>query len=209
MRLLNQAALFLMTVCGASALQAEVVYNIVDYPSLENGWTVSGTITTDGTIGTLTARDITAWSFTLTNGGTTDTWSSAVIGATYSRTTVAGITATATELEIMGTPGPDQAFQLDLGYGGSGTGGEMFWTRDGSFSAISEPATDVYYGKFGGTSLFFDSANNPPGLTLTDSTNWVLAEAPSQSSATPEPGTVGLLALGIAGLAVARARRTA
>ena len=70
------AAAALLAVCGASALQAgAVVYNIVNYPGLENGWTVSGTITTDGTIGTLSASDITAWSWSLTDGATTDTWS--------------------------------------------------------------------------------------------------------------------------------------
>ena len=203
------AAAALLAVCGASALQAgAVVYNIVDYPGLENGWTVSGTITTDGTIGTLSASNITAWSWTLTNGGTTDTWSSTVTGSLYAADQVSGLTATATELEL-GTPGSDQESDLILGYGGGpGSGGDLYWNREGA-AGIFFPAIETYIGDFGGLTQFDSYAYNLTGLTLTDSTNWVIAEVPSQSSSAPEPGTVALFVRGVAGIAVGRTRRKA
>ena len=126
------AAAALLAVCLPQASRASMIYDIVDYPGLENGWTVSGTITTDGTIGTLSASNITAWSWTLTNGGTTDTWSSTVTGSLYAADQVSGLTATATELEL-GTPGSDQESDLILGYGGGpGSGGDLYWNREGA-----------------------------------------------------------------------------
>jgi hypothetical protein len=51
---------------------ASIVYNVVDYPALQNGYTVSGTITTNGSIGThLPAMDITAWNITVSKMGVT------------------------------------------------------------------------------------------------------------------------------------------
>jgi hypothetical protein len=45
---------------------ASITYNIVNYPTLQNGFTVSGTITTNGATGTLLpARDITSWDITI------------------------------------------------------------------------------------------------------------------------------------------------
>jgi hypothetical protein len=51
---------------GQTCAADPITYNLVDYSSLENGWTLSGTITTDGTIGALAASDITSWTFTIT-----------------------------------------------------------------------------------------------------------------------------------------------
>jgi len=203
------AAAALLAVCLPQASRASMIYDIVDYPGLENGWTLSGTITTDGTIGTLSASDITAWSWTLTNGATTDNWNSGVTGGLHAYTQVdGGLTATATELE-MGTPGQNQSFGLVLGFeGGPGTGGQLIWGRAGA-DDFGDPANDTYEGYFKGNFLFDDNVLNPPGLTLTGSTNWVIAEVPSQSSAAPEPGTVALFVLGVAGIAVGRTRRKA
>ena len=204
---LAAAALLAVSLPQASRASS-IVYSIVDYPGLESGWTVSGTITTDGTIGTLNVSDITAWSFTFTKAGTTDTWTSAGNGSNAAVTQEGGLTATATELEA-GTPGALAFSYLILGYTTPNGAGQLEWDRQGSVGPQS--ASDTYQGVFSSQNLFINGVKNPPGLTLTDSTNWVIAEVQSQSSSSsaPEPGTAGLFALGVAGLAVARARRTA
>jgi hypothetical protein len=46
-----------------------ITYNIVNYPTLQNGYSVSGTITTDGTTGSITATDITTWDISVTISG--------------------------------------------------------------------------------------------------------------------------------------------
>jgi len=44
--------------------RADTIYTIQNYPSDQNGHTVSGTIATDGHIGQITSADITSWSVT-------------------------------------------------------------------------------------------------------------------------------------------------
>jgi hypothetical protein len=56
-----------LTCCSATnCMGGSIVYNLVNYADLQNGYTLSGTITTDGTIGTLTPADVSAWSFSVT-----------------------------------------------------------------------------------------------------------------------------------------------
>jgi hypothetical protein len=51
---------------------ASITYSIVNYPTLQNGYTVSGTITTNGATGTfLPGTDITSWDISITKGTTT------------------------------------------------------------------------------------------------------------------------------------------
>jgi len=60
-----------LTCCSATnCMGGSIVYQIQIYADLQNGYTLSGTITTDGTIGTLTSADVTAWSFSVS--GPTD-----------------------------------------------------------------------------------------------------------------------------------------
>jgi hypothetical protein len=56
----------------ATAFAEPITYNIVNYPLDQNEWTLSGSITTDGTmgnetLGSLNAANIIAWSYTITN----------------------------------------------------------------------------------------------------------------------------------------------
>ena len=56
------AALILVTavfrVSASSAQTEPITYNFVDYPALENGWQVGGSITTDGTLGVITYANV-------------------------------------------------------------------------------------------------------------------------------------------------------
>lgn len=53
-----------------SMAEAATVYTFVDYPSMQNGYTLAGTITTDGTTGTyaLNSEHVLGWEFSLTGG---------------------------------------------------------------------------------------------------------------------------------------------
>ncbi len=44
----------------------DITYNLVNYQSYQEGWTLSGSITTDGTLGILTERNIISWTWTVT-----------------------------------------------------------------------------------------------------------------------------------------------
>ena len=60
-----------------------ITYSIQNYPSDQNQASLSGTITTDGTIGDLAASDILSWSWTITPiGGAPYTLSSSDAGDT-------------------------------------------------------------------------------------------------------------------------------
>ena len=58
------------------ASAGSITYNILDMPANQSGFTVSGTITTDGVIGNLANSDITAWSVTISQGANTETFTS-------------------------------------------------------------------------------------------------------------------------------------
>jgi Putative transposase len=56
--LLAMLSLVLTFSPDATTWAGSIVYNIQNYASLQNGYTLSGTITTDGTIGTLTSAEL-------------------------------------------------------------------------------------------------------------------------------------------------------
>lgn len=65
------ATLALGIFCVAGAAQAApLVYTIKNNPSYQNGWTITGSVTTDGTVNAMLGiGNITAWSMTLTKPG--------------------------------------------------------------------------------------------------------------------------------------------
>jgi hypothetical protein len=71
------SAVLLVILVGMALSPTEVsagsiTYTIVNYPTLQNGYTVTGTITTDGTTGnSLPPSDITSWDIVISKGGTT------------------------------------------------------------------------------------------------------------------------------------------
>ena len=64
---------FLGIFAGVTTAHADqITYDIVSYPSLQNGFSLSGSITTDGTIGLLSPTDIVSWSFEISKDNVTD-----------------------------------------------------------------------------------------------------------------------------------------
>ncbi len=166
--------------------RADITYNVVDYPSLESGYTISGTITTDGKVGTglITAGgivgppgDILNFDITISNSnGPVETFSLADAAS------IAGTTFTATPTELIVDPavGDDIGFQLpNFDY--------VVWTAQGQ-----SWVTYAYGGFFGPN--WRDAIGDP----------FIVATAPA---ATPEPATVTLLGAGVLTLGAFRLRR--
>jgi hypothetical protein len=77
---------------------APITYDLVNVPADQNGWTVSGHITTTGATGSLAVSDVTSWDFTLTKGAT----SYAATGSAPSN--ISNILATSESLIVQNLP---------------------------------------------------------------------------------------------------------
>jgi hypothetical protein len=198
--------------CSAliSGLQAApITYSIVDNAAYQNGYTVSGSITTDGTTGSLSSSNITNWTYAVTNTATS------VVAFTESGTfaTVGRIEASATQFTLLAGSGFDgAAVQLD------GRWGSLGWYRYpeqnyGNFDGVDYivPAMEIYRsagapGSGSGSYTTFWN-NNVEGTLPLGSTadgSWIIAEV----STVPEPSTYGLLFGGFTLAVVAMRRRT-
>jgi hypothetical protein len=93
----------LFVVMASNRASAGLTYSWTNFASLQNGWTVSGSITTDGTIGGLLRSNITAWDYTATNGVSTFTGASTTSGAFLNNFTNIG--ADSTNLFVNGMDG--------------------------------------------------------------------------------------------------------
>jgi hypothetical protein len=90
----------ILSLCPFASLRAgPITYDLNNYPDQQNGWTLSGTITTDGTIGTLTYNNIMAWNFTETKGTTVYGLSS----TQRNHFIIDHLTATSTQLTLAST----------------------------------------------------------------------------------------------------------
>jgi hypothetical protein len=181
-RALLAALLSLSLACcsATNCMGGSIVYNIQNYAYLQNGFTLSGTITTDGTIGTLTSADITAWSFSVT-GPMSYQLTSQNPGAFLF---VSNLTASSTALSLAHTN------TIGLIEGLTLVGPQLTAFPTLSYQRI--PGADVYT-SFGdqGANSWSDFAPSPPGLSLGGST-WIIAT----TATIPEPGTLTLTLLG-------------
>jgi hypothetical protein len=167
-------------VCGA----ADISYAVND--TIGAG-SVTGTIETNGATGVLTAADFIAFNLTLNGVGA----SANITTPTYG-ITIVGSNATATTSDIFfnfgGTPGSLLLF-------GGGTGFTYFC------SAVSLGSC------FKGESVVPQSYTDPSVQIITPTGNQIIAAVSGGSTGVPEPTTLTLLALGFAGIGVARRRK--
>jgi hypothetical protein len=164
---------------------ASITYDLVNYPALQNGYTLSGTITTDGTIGTLTSSNILAWQYTAANGVSTFHAASVDPGTL---TVIFGAIATPTQI-MMPPPIFPNDVVITLAESSSSNFALLTYTRPGVNDFYNLRAPD------NGTDAWLAAASFPPGLSLGGST-WVVATA----VAVPEPCGLALMGLGLAGV---------
>jgi hypothetical protein len=142
---------------------ADTTYNLVNDPVDQQGYTLSGTITTDGVLGPIGSNDIVAWTFTISGFGTSGTFSSTdqdAVADFSSTSTVATTTSIMVTRFSALTKGSDESINLAWNpttqfYGGSldnvtgwhasptsGFTGST-WTIATAASAVPEPSSIV------------------------------------------------------------------
>ena len=177
---------FLLSIAITGLASAgSITYDLVNYPAYQNGYTLSGFITTDGTTGTLEASDITAWTVTMSFSTTSETFSS---DQPYSILFAGSVAATASQI-YLGTQGESNAAFLSLIGPPFGATEQIDWVQSTSYS--------YYVAELPGYGLTWQSY--PPF----SGTNFVIATA-----SVPEPSELTLLGIAGTGLAIFARRRS-
>ncbi len=209
------SAVLLVSVCIARA--GTITYDIVDYPAYEadddtSGTdTISGYITTDGSMGAITSSDIIAESLTFTN----PVWGSVTLPPAEANLFIAGVVdATPTQI-IMPQPLPTNTNYLILE--GPLLNPPQPWTVGQPLACIVSWQRGATYGSdvpldyFGGWGNYATSAQ---AYTQAVFANWLADPTPLSgqdpwviATAVPEPCTLALLGSALSGLGVVYLRR--
>jgi hypothetical protein len=206
------------SVSNVRADNLPITYNFVNEPTCQNGWTMNGTITTDGNLGNITFADFLSTTLTFTDSSQNVTyprsfsWNAVADGES-------GIVATPQAILLYPTqsvgqfPNTDRESGIELTYyigqseqedtewcntglAGSGYYAPAPWTG----GAPSWIVPDDYYQSSGHWGNLWesyydthDSGVAPPDFVA--NAPWVIA------TAVPEPGTITLLVSALLGLA--------
>ncbi len=188
--LLGLPTIVLALIAAPPTTASSITYDIQNYPSLQNGYTLSGTITTDGHLGTLTQADITSWSYVVSGGpdGFTAAGSGAGTGVLIEGL---GLVASTNQLTLA-DPGPQLFNVLSL----LGNGGHVSWTEGGDAAGF----VNNYYAfnNVGKTTVW----NTFPTDASFGGPPWIIAKA--QITSVAEPGSCTMALVGLACLAVAQ-----
>jgi hypothetical protein len=184
-RTLPLALLNLLLTFGsfADSMGGSITYNIQNYPALQNGYTLTGTITTDGNLGIISNTDITAWNYTITQGPNiiyqeTSTAHGSFVGDGST------LSATATQLTF-----PSQSvLSFGLALNNSSDNSTLLWELPNTI--INGVSGGWYY-------IFYSNTLTPANLWNTNGTSanqpttpWLIA-----STSVPEPASLTLALL--------------
>ena len=191
MRRLVMILLTMVLVCVGSSAHASIIYTVsVTGVSVgSQSETLTGTITTDGTIGQLTSSNFLAWS--IGGSGDVGAFVADFLGGSVScsSTDGCGVTASSTELDI------------------SGIGGVSFDSLTGLLFNVTFWQLGFSGGSLLGTpyalAVIIQPENGSSFFNLYGFSDSTIATVAS-SSTVPEPSTLALCALGIAALTVTR-----
>jgi hypothetical protein len=171
-----------------AAASAQITYNL---NRTIGGGSVFGTVTTDGTIGVLSATNFRSWTLTLTSPNLNASGGTEVITGT---STSAGVLGSA----LVATP---TALTFDFGGFGAifalqGASSNAWCLSNAGLTCVGEAPQSE--------SIFF-RLNGGPAETVSRSGVETLGTAAAQ---VPEPSTASLLLLAVAGMGVAARRRS-
>ena len=188
-RLLAVAAATALIAAAHIAEAGQITYSLQNYAADQAGSTLTGSITTDGNLGTLTAADIVAWTWTVTPPVGSPFTQSSGPGI---NTTIENLFATDTQLLLPNRKVNTRRSSSDSGDSGSGLLEYRREENNAIFLYGAQPSLP-------GTGFWL---TDNPGMGGTDP--WVIGVA---TSSVPEPSGVVLVSLGITGLLLARTWR--
>ena len=178
----------LLAIPGIAAA-SPITYNVNNAFST---FSVTGTITTDGNLGTLSSADITGYTLTVSNTTHTDTLTAANSSESISGS---GVTATASGLFYDYVPGESSSTFDYLGFFGNDFT-DLCFQSSGCFTFDGTAYESIFFPFGGGNPKEFQSGN-------------VEIASTGSMAATPEPESFVLLGTGLLGIAgIARRRLT-
>jgi hypothetical protein len=174
--------LLFATLVAPTAVRADTVYTVNQ--TIGPG-SVTGAITTNGTIGTLSAADIVGWNLTLNDG-----------------TNIADLILSNSAVVVGGDDLSATASNLSFNFSGTGFNYDFYFYGT-SAGAVGELCYTAWSNCWGPTGVgLYDVGGDNLSVYIGETGNLVIA------TATPEPGTGGLMMLGI-GLALGMRKRIA
>jgi hypothetical protein len=189
-------ALAAVVVLGGSSLAAgSTTYNI---SQAFGGASVTGTITTDGTLGTLSQSDVLSWDLTVDglNGSSLSLFGSGTSGIFPSGGPITGNSGFWVYGSDLSASGPDLLFNFS-----GGDGGYILSQLNGFYSSgeyyfcdLTNPAGPCLVGASAITTIYTDTVNSVAGYP--ESGDQIIGTAVT----TPEPGTLALLLSGLGGI---------